>query len=93
MTEQQQDPDAAMADKHRAACEEARRRDLSDFIDWLRERYVFATMNDNEFNYLDQVNISNEQLFTAYFEIDLDAVERYRQRLIEDLQEKANPAP
>ena len=96
MTSPTQDPDAAMADKHRNACEEVRRRDLSDFLEWLRERYTFGDREGEECFACGAGETSHdscEKIFAAYFEIDLDAVERYRRRLLEELQAKANPTP
>lgn len=88
--------DEKMAEKWRHACEESRRRDLSDFLDWLRERYMLGDRAGEECFACgagETTHDSGEKILAAYFEIDLDAVERYRRRLVADLQAKANPTP
>lgn len=80
--------DESMANKHRAACEEIRRRGLCDFLDWLRENYTFAEYGTEGFDILEPTHDSSQTMLEAFFEIDMDAVERFRRRLIEDLQSK-----
>lgn len=83
--------DAAMAEKHRVACKEIREHGLADFLDWLRERYVLAQNEDDGlFVTLEPVSVSGQRIFEDYFEIDMQSVERFRRRLIDDLQKKAN---
>ena len=87
-TPEAQAADEAAAEKHRAACKEIREHGFADFLDWLRGRFIFAKYNDDE--ELVAEHVSGQRIFEDYFEIDMNAVERYRRRLIDELHKKAS---
>ena len=62
-----------------------RSRELSNFVDWLREKgYEICIENESENRPYDRLRKSNEQLFADYFSIDLKKVEEERRALLEE---------
>lgn len=58
---------------------------LSEFLDFLRERYVLANYPEGRM-FLASENPRSEQLLADFFEIDMEAVERHRRRVIEGMR-------
>ena len=64
-------------------------RELSNFVDWLREQgYEICEENESENRPYDRLRKSNEQLFADYFGIDLKKVEEERRALLEEIRRK-----
>lgn len=82
--------DREMAERHRGACRAITDRDLRDFYDWLRERFIFAQRIPQRDRFLGDGDLfespeTPEVTFAAYFDIDTAAVERHRRRVLGEL--------
>ncbi len=90
----QSDPvsDANQAHAYAAACKEVHRRGLRDFFDWLCDKenplHLMVCELLPHWDYPEPISAEQygEKLFAAYFEIDMDAVERNRVRILDNLQ-------
>lgn len=74
-----------MATKWRQAAEDSNQRDLSSFLDWLRQRFVlgeWSPASPGAEPRLQPARIQNAALLAAYYEVDVDAVERHVQRVL-----------
>lgn len=83
---------ASEMDRYIASARDIQRRDLVDFLDWMRERFTFHDRKGEmcfACGYGDPATIEGERLFADYFEIDLDKVEQHRRTLLDDLAKKA----
>lgn len=94
MTREEQDKQ--QADRYRRFAKEVTPT-LTEFVNWLRENDYCIAENRTykeqsafvhgtyEITELAPIRISYEQLFARYLEIDLDAVERHRRRILDEL--------
>ena len=77
-----------MAKKWLDAAEDSNRRELSEFVDWLRQRFVLATWTPGRPDAeprLEPARVSPTALLAAYYEVDLNACERHVQRVLGSL--------